>query len=137
MVLTLSMQVPEGSSSNGVLSSAAASIQLLPHLLGFPVKLTASDEVLPSPGPLPGPEGAPREAVLSYKGAMLDGLQASRKLHNVRPPGHGAPVQSQETYQSSPGQYSVFEPCKAACCQNLAVAMPPMAQLEVLQVVAG
>ena len=35
---------------------------------------------------------------------MLDGLQASRKLHNARPHGHAAPMQSQEIYQTPPGQ---------------------------------
>lgn len=134
-MLTLSKQVPQGSSSNGILASAAASIQLLPHLLGFPVKLTASDEVLPSPGPLPGPDGAPREAKLSYKGAMLDGLQASRKLHNRRPHGHAAPMQSQETYQTPPGQNRTLESSllSESCCAHA----PDWTQLEVLQVAAG
>ncbi len=133
-MLTMSMQVSGESSGNGILSSAAASIQLLPHLLGFPVRLTALSEVLPSPGPLPGPEGAPREAMLSYKGAMLDGLQASRKLNNARPPGQAAPVQSRKTYQSSSGRCLSVKVVKQQAVKICCCHTPNLMQLKFWQV---
>lgn len=93
-----------GSVTSGILSSAAASFQLLPHLLGFPIGLIASEEVLPLPEALVDPQQAPRSAKLSYKGAMLDGLQASRTLYNAQPPGNSPGRQDMEPDQAPPGE---------------------------------
>ncbi len=78
----------DGSGNGGILSAAAASFQLLPTLLGFRIPLTASDAAVPLPSPMPASRQVPpRDAKLSYKGAMLNGLQASRNLHSAQPPG--------------------------------------------------
>ena len=74
----------------------ATSLQLLPSLLGFPIALTRPDSILAAPGAAPDPGQEPRPKQLSYKGAMLDGLQASRMLHNEQAPGkHAASWQGQ------------------------------------------
>ncbi len=49
-------------------------------------------------------EQAPRAAKLSYKGAMLDGLQASRTLYNAQPPGNAPGRQGVEPDQAPPGE---------------------------------
>ena len=74
----------------------ATSLQLLPSLLGFRIAMTRPDSIIAAPGPTPGPGREPRPEQLSYKGAMLDGLQASRMLHNEQVPGkHAASWQGQ------------------------------------------
>ena len=81
---------------NGVVRAFATSLQLLPSLLGFPIALTRPDSIITAPDPAPGPGREPRLEQLSYKGAMLDGLQASRMLHNEQAPGkHAASWQGQ------------------------------------------
>ena len=96
--------MPGGSGGTSILSSVAASIQLLPHLLGFPIALTASEEVLPLPAALAGPEPSPRQAKLSYKGAMLDGLQESRSLYSAQLPGDAPSRQGVKPDQVPPGE---------------------------------
>ena len=79
-----------------MVSAFTISLQLLPSLLGFPIALTRSDSILAAPDPAPGPGQEPRPEQLSYKGAMLDGLQASRMLHNEQAPKrHAASWQGQ------------------------------------------
>ena len=90
------MQTPESKEDNGVVRAFATSLQLLPSLLGFPIALTRPDSILAAPGAAPDPGQEPRPEQLSYKGAMLDGLQASRMLHNEQAPGkHAASWQGQ------------------------------------------
>ena len=102
--------MPRETGDQGILSSAAVSLQLLPHLLGFPIALTASEEVLPLPEALVDPEQAPRAAQLSYKGAMLDGLQASRSLYNAQPPGGAPGRQGVDPGEAPPGEGLLHPP---------------------------
>ena len=69
-----------------MLTSFSTSLQLLPSLLGFPIAMTRPDSIIAAPDTAPGPEQATRPEQLSYKGAMLDGLQASRMLHKEQAP---------------------------------------------------
>ena len=101
---TLGLQVPGGTGDPGILSLAAASFQLLPTLLGFPITLTASDEGLALPAALAGPELSPRQATLSYKGAMLDGLQESRSLYSAQLPSDAPGRQGVKPDQAPPGE---------------------------------
>ena len=79
-----------------MLTSFATSLQLLPSLLGFPIALTRPDSIIAAPGAALGPGQAARPEQLSYKGAMLDGLQASRMLHKEQAPKkHAASWQGQ------------------------------------------
>ena len=90
------IQMPESMGDNGVVRAFVTSLQLLPSLLGFPIALTRPDSIIAAPDPAPGPGREPRLEQLSYKGAMLDGLQASRMLHNEQAPGkHAASWQGQ------------------------------------------
>ena len=106
-LVSLGCQASGGSGESGILASAAASFRLLPHLLGFPLGLTALEEVLPLPEAMVDPEQVPRVAKLSYKGAMLDGLQASRTLYNAQPPGNAPGWQGMEPDQAPPGEGSL------------------------------
>ena len=88
--------MPESMADNGVARAFATSLQLLPSLLGFPIALTRPDNILAGPDTAPGPGQEPGPEQLSYKGAMLDGLKASRMLHNEQAPKrHAASRQGQ------------------------------------------
>lgn len=109
-------QAADLNEDSGMLSSAAASIQLLPSLLGFPIGLRASGELLLPPSQSlhqqqREPREEPRQQQRSYKGAMLDGLQASRKLHRNQPPQEAVPWQEQQPSVVPPGVQLSFLRC--------------------------
>lgn len=131
LLAVLGCQVPTEAGDSSILSSAAASLQLLPHLLGFPIALTASEEVLPLPDALVDPEQAPRVASLSYKGAMLDGLQASRSLYNAQPPGNAPGQQGMDPDAAPPGEGSLHARQLACEAVTLSIQVPEPCMLRI------